>query len=45
MFKIRDGKIEKVQEHLYAKTIFIGGTNKIENYIEVAEPAATVEEA
>ena len=27
------------------KLIFIGGTNKIENYIEVAEPAATVKEA
>ena len=45
MFKILDGKIEEVQEHLYAKTIFIGGTDKIENYIEVAESAATIEEA
>ena len=27
------------------KSIFIGSTDKIENYIEVAEPAATVEEA
>ena len=27
------------------KTIFIGGTDKIENYIEVADPVATVEEA
>lgn len=27
------------------KSIFIGGTDKIEKYIEVAEPAATVEEA
>lgn len=40
----KDGKMEQVQEHLYAKTIFIGGTDKIENYIEVAEPVATVEE-
>ena len=45
MFKILDGKMEEVQEHLYAKTIFIGGIDKIENYIEVAEPVATVEEA
>ena len=45
MFKIRDGKMEKAQEHLYAKTIFVGGTDKIENYIEVADPVATVEEA
>ena len=41
----KDGKMEKVQEHLYGKTIFIGGTDKIENYIEVAEPIAAVEEA
>lgn len=26
-----------VQEHLYAKTLFIGGTDSIENYIEVPE--------
>lgn len=45
MFKILDGKMEEVQEHLYAKTIFIGDTDKIENYIEVADPMATVEEA
>lgn len=41
----KEGKMEEVQEHLYAKTIFIGGTDKIENYIEVAEPVAAVEEA
>lgn len=28
----------KTQEHLYAKTLFIGGNDKIENYIEVDEP-------
>lgn len=28
----------QVQEHLYAKTLFIGGTDSIENYIEVDEP-------
>ena len=27
------------------KSIFIGGTDKIENYIEVADPVATIEEA
>ena len=27
------------QEHLYAKTIFVGGNDSIDNYIEVAEPA------
>ena len=45
MFKILNGKMEEVQEHLYAKTIFVGGTDKIENYIEVADPVATIEEA
>ena len=29
--------INKVQEHLYAKTLFIGGNDSIENYIEVDE--------
>lgn len=26
----------KVQEHLYAKTLFIGGNDSIDNYIEVS---------
>ena len=26
------------QEHLYAKTLFIGGNDTIDNYIEVDEP-------
>lgn len=26
-----------VQEHLYAKTLFIGGTDSINNYIEIPE--------
>lgn len=30
---------EKVQEHLYAKTLFIGRNDKIENYIEIIKPA------
>lgn len=28
---------EQIQEHLYVKTLFIGGTDSIENYIEVEE--------
>lgn len=30
-------KVEKVQEHLYAKTLFIGGNDSIDNYVEVEE--------
>lgn len=33
-----DGKSEEIQEHLYAKTLFIGGNDSIENYIEVDAP-------
>jgi hypothetical protein len=29
--------INRIQEHLYAKTLFIGGTDSIDNYIEVEE--------
>lgn len=29
---------EKVQTHLYAKTIFIGPTDNINNYIEIDAP-------
>lgn len=29
--------IGKTQEHLYVKTLFIGGNDSIENYIEVDE--------
>ena len=32
-FVEQDG--EEVQEHLYAKTLFIGGNDSIDNYIEV----------
>lgn len=28
---------EQVQEHLYAKTLFIGGNDSIENYVEIDE--------
>lgn len=34
-FVEQDG--EQVQEHLYAKTLFIGGNDSIENYIEVEQ--------
>lgn len=35
----QDGKPtgEKIQEHLYVKTLFIGGNDTIDNYIEVEE--------
>lgn len=29
--------IKKTQQHLYTKTLFIGGNDNIENYIEVPE--------
>lgn len=32
-----EGNPTEVQEHLYAKTLFIGSTDSIENYIEVPE--------
>lgn len=32
------GEKQVGQEHLYAKTLFIGGTDNIENYIEVDAP-------
>jgi len=34
-----NGKENEVQEHLYVKTLFIGGNDSIENYIEVEETA------
>jgi hypothetical protein len=34
---IEDENGEQIQEHLYVKTLFIGGTDSIENYIEVEE--------
>lgn len=39
-----DGKPtgEQIQEHLYAKTLFIGSTDSIENYIEVEMPVNEV---
>ena len=38
-----DGKSEEVQEHLYVKTLFIGPTDSIENYIEVDEAGNATE--
>ena len=35
---VTDAEGNQVQEHLYAKTLFIGETDRIENYIEVAQP-------
>lgn len=32
---IEDEEGNQIQEHLYVKTLFIGGNDKIENYIEV----------
>ena len=34
---IENEKGEKIQEHLYVKTLFIGGNDSIDNYIEVAK--------
>lgn len=33
---------EEVQEHLYAKTLFIGGNDHIGNYLEVDAPVEEV---
>ena len=35
---IQDENGEEIQEHLYAKTLFIGGNDNIDNYVEVEEP-------
>lgn len=34
---IEDENGNQIQEHLYAKTLFIGGNDDIANYIEVEE--------
>ena len=36
---IEDEEGNQTQEHLYVKTLFIGGNDSIENYIEVEEAA------
>lgn len=33
-----DEEGNKIQEHLYVKTLFIGGNDNIENYVEVEKP-------
>jgi hypothetical protein len=33
---------KEVQEHLYVKTLFIGHTDSIENYIEVGEADCSI---
>ena len=33
-----DAEGNEIQEHLYAKTLFIGGNDSIDNYIEVDAP-------
>ena len=35
---VEDENGKQIQEHLYVKTLFIGGNDKIENYIEVNAP-------
>ena len=35
---IEDENGNQIQEHLYAKTLFIGATDSIDNYIEVTKP-------
>lgn len=35
---VEDVEGNKIQEHLYAKTLFIGGNDSIDNYVEVMAP-------
>ena len=35
---IEDEEGNQIQEHLYVKTLFIGGNDNIANYIEVKAP-------
>jgi hypothetical protein len=37
-----NGKEVEVQEHLYAKTLFIGANDSISNYMEVMAPEVEV---
>ena len=39
---ITDEEDNEVQEHLYVKTLFIGGNDNIDNYIEVIAPVEEV---
>jgi hypothetical protein len=40
---IEDENGEQVQEHLYVKTLFIGGNDAITNYVEVDESGIATE--
>lgn len=40
---IEDEEGNEVQEHLYAKTLFIGGNDSISNYIEIDAPVEEVQ--
>lgn len=33
-----DEEGKKIQEHLYVKTLFIGGNDNIANYVEIEKP-------
>lgn len=35
---VEDEEGNQVQEHLYAKTLFIGANDSIDNYVEVKAP-------
>lgn len=39
---IEDEEGNKIREHLYAKTLFIGDNDSIENYVEVDEVVEVV---
>ena len=34
----KDEEGNKIQEHLYVKTLFIGGNDNIENQVEIEKP-------
>lgn len=36
--KTTDSEGKEIQEHLYAKTLFIGANDSIDNYVEIDEP-------
>lgn len=41
---IEDENGNQIQEHLYVKTLFIGGNDTLDNYIEVLAPTQEVNE-
>lgn len=40
---VEDAEGNQVQQHLYAKTLFIGSNDSIENYVEVDAPVKEAE--